>query len=351
MKRYIGIDAHVKSCTIAVMGPSGRRIQQYVVETNGKVLVQAIRSIAGEKHLCIEEGMLSAWLFETLEPEVDELVVCMPPATRGNKSDARDAWTRADELRRDAIERRVYKAPQKFRPLREAVRAYVATRNDMVRAKARLRSIYRERNVANIDTEIYDCTLENKWLSKLPSAYRQRAQIYIQQLEATLVAHQQADQWLRREAAKVPVVSLLSSAPGVGIIRAAQIVASVVTPHRFRTRQQFWSYCGFAIVTHSSSDWHIDANGQKVRTNRTVTLGLNRQRNPMLKEVFKGAAFTVVRQMPSHPLHADYQRLVKQGTRPDLARLTIARRIASAVLAMWKTNKEYDPNKHICTNA
>jgi len=351
MKRYIGIDAHVKSCTVAVMGPSGRRITEHVVETNGQTLVQEIRSIAGEKHLCIEEGMLSAWLYETLEPEVDELVVCIPPATHGNKNDARDAWTRADELRRDAVERRVYKAPQKFRPLREAVRAYQTTRRDMARAKARLRSIYRERSVADIDTEIYDSTLGNKWLHKLPSAYRQRAEIFAEQLEAMILAHQQADEWLRREAAKVPIVSLLSSAPGIGIIRAAQIVATVVTPHRFRTRQQFWSYCGFAIVTHSSSDWHIDADGRKVRSNRTVTLGLNRQRNPVLKEVFKGAAFTVVRYMTEHPLHADYQRLVAQGTRPDLARLTIARRIASAVLAMWKTNQEYDPNKHICTNA
>jgi transposase len=221
----------------------------------------------------------------------------------------------------------------------------------MVRAKARLRSIYRERSIANFDAEIYDRTLGNKWLNKLPCAYRHRAEIFAEQLEAMTVAHQEATEWLESEAAKVPIVSLLSSAPGIGLIRSAQIVATVVTPHRFRTRQQFWSYCGFAIVTRSSSDWHVDAQGRKVPTNRTLTRGLNRQRNPLLKEAFKGAAFTVVRQMPSHPLHADYQRLVQQGTRPDLARLTIARRIASAVLAMWKNNQEYDRSKHISANA
>ena len=99
MQRFFGLGAHVQSWTVAVMGPLGRRLKEHVVETNGQALVQAIRSIAGEKHLCLEEGMLSSWLYETLEPEVDELVVCVPPATRGNKSDKRDARTRADARR------------------------------------------------------------------------------------------------------------------------------------------------------------------------------------------------------------------------------------------------------------
>jgi transposase len=40
----------------------------------------------------------------------------------------------------------------------------------------------------------------------------------------------------------------------IGPVRAATIVAVVVTPERFRTKQQFWSYCGLGIVTRSSAD-------------------------------------------------------------------------------------------------
>lgn len=345
MKRFIGLDAHVQTCTVAVMGPSGRRIGEHVVETHARALRQLVRSIPGERHLCLEEGSLSAWLYETLEPEVDELVVCVPPATRGNKSDARDAWTRADELRRDAIQRRVYKAPRKFRQLREAARAYETTRKDMVRAKQRLRSVFRERGIG-LDAAIYDAELGKQWRNKLPAAYRRRAELFAQQLQTMVEAHEQARDWLEQEAAKVPIVSTIATAPGIGTIRAAQIVATMVTPHRFRTRQQLWSYCGLAVVTRSSSDWHIDAKGRKVPANRTLTRGLNKQRQPLLKAAFKGAANTVIHQMPSHPLHAHYRQLVANGTRPDLARLTIARRIASAVLAMWKTNQEYDPTQH-----
>jgi hypothetical protein len=72
---------------------------------------------------------------------------------------------------------------------------------------------------------------------------------------------------------------------------------------------------------------------------------LNYNRHPVLKAVFKGAALSVVQSMPKHPLHQDYQRMVGDGIKPTLARITVARKIAAAVLAMWKNKEEYDPAK------
>jgi transposase len=56
--------------------------------------------------------------------------------------------------------------------------------------------------------------------------------------------HKTAETWLLEEAGRCSMVKLLATAPGIGMIRAAQIVAIVLSPDRFRTRQQFWSYCG-----------------------------------------------------------------------------------------------------------
>ena len=75
-----------------------------------------------------------------------------------------------------------------------------------------------------------------------------------------------------------------------------------------------------------------------------------RQRHPLLKAVFKGAATPIILQMPSHPLHADYQRRLAAGIKPNLARLTLARQIASTVLAMWKHQEVYDPERHKLVN-
>ena len=63
--------------------------------------------------------------------------------------------------------------------------------------------------------------------------------------------------------------------------------------------------------------------------------------------MFKGAATTVVSQLPNTPLHKDYQRLLAAGTKPNLAKLTLARKIAAAALAMWKHKEVYEPAKYI----
>jgi hypothetical protein len=77
----------------------------------------------------------------------------------------------------------------------------------------------------------------------------------------------------------------LATAPGIGPIRAALLVAIVVTPARFRTTRQFWSYSGLGIVSRSSSDWVRDSRGVWVRKPTAQTRGLNRNRQPELKGV------------------------------------------------------------------
>ena len=68
--------------------------------------------------------------------------------------------------------------------------------------------------------------------------------------------------------------------------------------------------------------------------------------NHTLKNIFKGAATTVTTQLTTEPLYQDYQRLITAGTKPNLARLTIARKLAAIALSMWKNKETYDPTKH-----
>jgi len=60
MDRYIGLDAHASSCTAAVVGPSGRRLQSVVLETNARVLIDFLKGVPRPRHLCLEEGTHSA---------------------------------------------------------------------------------------------------------------------------------------------------------------------------------------------------------------------------------------------------------------------------------------------------
>jgi transposase len=347
MVRYIGIDVHAQSCTIVVVGPSGKKLLSLLVETNGAALVQAVRSIAGERHICFEEGTQSAWLYELLEPLAREIVVCSPRQRQHqrSKNDDLDALDLAQRLRTGNIEQRVFKAPRAFPALREAVHAYNLIATDVARVKNRLCATFRSRAVRVDSAEIYDPDTRPAWIQKLPPTHRLKAEILGHELDALEDLRAEAEQTLLDQSEKHPIVKRIKTAPGIGPIRAAQIVTIVVTPHRFRTKRQFWSYCGLGIVTRSSADW-VQQNGSWVRASVVKTRGLNRNRHPVLKAVFKGAAHQIVLHMHSHPLYRDYERMLAAGTKPSLAKLTLARRIAAAVLAMWKNGEVYKPERH-----
>jgi transposase len=350
MDRYIGIDAHSESCTVVVMGPSGKRIRQHVVDTQAAVLIDLLKGVAGDKFVCIEEGQLAEWLLEALGPHVKEMVVVQPPEHGGRKSDLDDAWSLAERIRVRADGTYVFKPTTQYRALREAGRAYLTAVKEQTRAKNRFRASLRSRGIPKLDATIYDPESRPQWIAKLPPAYRRRAELLAQQVDSTSEAQAIAETWLKEEGHKVPEVQRLKTVPGLGDVRAAQIVALVVTPHRFRTTRQFWSYCGLGIVTRASSEWKRSADGRWQHVQGKVQMrGLNLNRQPLLKAVFKGAAISVL--CRSNHLREHFDRLVAGGTAPHLARLTIARRIAAATLAVWKKKEEYEPSKHRSTAA
>jgi len=58
----------------------------------------------------------------------------------------------------------------------------------------------------------------------------------------------------------------------------------------------------------------------QVQQDRGINLNHNHQRNAMCK----GAATTVINQLPDEPLNAAYQHWLRIGTEPNLARVSLA---------------------------
>jgi transposase len=154
---------------------------------------------------------------------------------------------------------------------------------------------------------------------------------------------------LRREAKTAVIaegrrheaVELLRTIPQLGPVRAAQIVATADTPHRFRTKRQFWAYSGLGVVTHASAEYLIDQDQVVRRRKPAATRGLNRNCNRRLKSVFIAAATAGVHT----ELYRDYlESLQQRGMRREMARLTLARKIATLALTLWK-GETFDPEK------
>lgn len=325
MDRFVGLDVHSTSTTIAVVGPSGRHLNTSVVETNGRSLVEAMRLIPGDCHVCLEEGLQAEWVYETLKPHVAEIVVAKVDRSRSPKNDARDAVGLAERIRTHAVGTPVFKDTAPMAVLRELVKMHTKVVSDVVRVKNRIKSLFRSRAIEVSGNSVYAQSNRAAWLKKLTRGKRMAAEVAYAELDAIEPLREQLEEAVIREMRGFPIARKLETCPGFGPIRTAQLLATVVSPHRFRTRRQFWSYCGLAVVTKSSSDWVRDDKDKKQwrRSGPPLTRGLNRARNRVLKVVFKSAATTVSGQ-PDTPLGREYARLVAAGAKPNLAKLTIA---------------------------
>jgi transposase len=212
--------------------------------------------------------------------------------------------------------------------------------------KNRIRALLRSRGVATSGKNVYLEKHREELLAKLPDASRGAASTLYAQHDAVEEIRRRAEKDLVAEAHRHAMSRVLESCPGLGAIRVAQLMPIVVSPARFRTKRQFWSYCGLGIVMRSSSDWVRKTDGGWARAVVQQTRGLNLNHNRTLKNIFKGAATTVIAMLETEPLHQDYQRLITAGTKPNLAKLTIARKLAAIALSMWKSKEKYDSTKH-----
>jgi transposase len=145
------------------------------------------------------------------------------------------------------------------------------------------------------------------------------------------------------EARRDPAWAVLRTIPFLGPVRVALVLAAMKSPWRFRTKRSLWAYAGLAVVTQSTADYALVA-GKPVRRRRPpLTRGLNTNHNRVLKDVFKSAATSAL----SHPgaLQDFYRALVGRGMRPEMARLTLARKLAALTLRLWKRGEAYDPTQ------
>ena len=76
--KYIGMDVHKETISIAVMNGEGKVVMESIIETKASTILQCIQGVHGDLHVTLEEGTWAAWLYDLLKPHVTELVVCDP---------------------------------------------------------------------------------------------------------------------------------------------------------------------------------------------------------------------------------------------------------------------------------
>ena len=348
MKRdqYMGIDVHAATSVICVLDAEGRQVLETIVKTEEAALIRLVQNLAGPLHITFEETTQAAWLCQLLRAYAAEVIVCDPRRNKllseGSKGDKTDARKLA-ELIRTGLVRSVYHGHDATRRLKELVRGYETLSIDTIRTMLRIKAIYRGRGIATPGRAVYQLSQRENWLAQLTEpGVGQRVAWYYEQLDHLQPLRRRAKLEMLAESRKHRAVRLLRSIPQFGPIRSALVVATVDTPFRFRTRRQLWSYSGLAVVTHMSAEYEVK-EGRVVRSRKPIaTRGLNRNANRRLKEVFTSAA---VGGAQTEPYRTYLQGLEKRGISAEMARLTLARKIAAIALRIWKKGEAFDPRK------
>ena len=66
--KYIGMDVHKESMSIAVRNAAGKNVMESVIETKANMILEFIDGLRGDVHVTLEEGTWSAWLYDLLKP-------------------------------------------------------------------------------------------------------------------------------------------------------------------------------------------------------------------------------------------------------------------------------------------
>src|SRR2546430_15804196 len=172
-EKYIGLDVHQATISVAVLDSTGKLVMESILETKAATILEFFAGLRGTLSVTFEEGTWAAWLYDLLKPHVDELVVCNPRKNAllkdGNKSDRIDARKLADRLRLNDL-KPVYHGEAGVRMLRELARSYLNLVKDQTRVMNRLKAMYRSWAIPCAGRDVYYARHRAEWLGKIREA-------------------------------------------------------------------------------------------------------------------------------------------------------------------------------------
>jgi transposase len=328
------MDVHLDTTAVSIRNGRGAITKRIVVPTSPAALRHSLHGIRGRTRIICESGPLAAWVRDTLQTRLREVIVCDRRRTRlttsGAKSDRIDADRLSDLIRRDQVFA-VHVPAGEAALLRRYALHYVRMLRERSRIIQRLRSLFFEHGIR---VQTHRSRPQSVPLGRLttPGA-KYVARAYLRQLETSSALVLDARESLITLAKASPAFELLQSVPYVGEVRASELLAVVGDPSRFRSLRSFWSYGGLGVVQRLSSEHKVE-NGKAVREERTRGIRL-RVGQPLLKKVLRDIALHA--SLGTGHFRSVFEAHVARGKTPAVARVALARKIAAVILAVWRS--------------
>ena len=81
-RKYIGMDVHQASISIAVSDAAGKVLMECIIETKAATVLEFIQGLRGSLWVAFEEGTSAAWLYDLSEAARDQSCGVQPAEER-----------------------------------------------------------------------------------------------------------------------------------------------------------------------------------------------------------------------------------------------------------------------------
>ena len=324
---YIGMDIHKRFTFAVVKDPDGNKISEDKFDNskeNFEKFLQPFRS--EETKIVMESTGVWEYIYEILDSMHYEVKLANPVRTKAIayakvKTDSVDASTLADLLRANLVAES-YIPPKKIRTLRELTRLRKMATKQRTQTENRLHALLTRKGII-----IPNRTLCNKSVKFLKEFQDSMIQEFLEVIEFQRQREAQIKKKVEEASLTNKESEILMSFPGIGTIRAMELIAEIGEIGRFPTAEKLCSYAGLVPS--------IKQSGTSLRLG-----GLIRQANRTLKHVFVQIAWCIVRQKESNSLQEFYKKLAKKKGKQKAICAT-ARKICCVVHTMLRKGEEY----------
>lgn len=329
----IGLDLHKRESQLCIGRDDGTVVERRIVTSRERFT--AVLGDHRPARILLEASTESEWVARHLEQLGHTVIVADPnfapmyaTRSRRTKTDRRDARTLMEACRLGA-----YRAAHRLSDARRHVRAELAVREALVRTRTRYIALAKalvRRDGLRVSGSASHLVAQR--IAALALSDSLTAELFplfeiLTPLNAQIAA---ADQRIAVLTKADPIVALLTTAPTIGPITAAAIVATIDDVSRFRSAHQFEAFLGVVPGEHSS--------GEKRRIGRITKAGNARARYLLVE-----AGWRILR---ARDASTDSLRTwalgiaARRGKR--IAVVALARRLAGIVYAMWRDQRPYD---------
>lgn len=340
MNKFIGLDVHSATFTVAALNADGELLFHTKRDTSEKNLIEVVSNVEGPKGLTVEEGPLAQWVKLTLEPYVDELEVCDPKQNqwiaRAEYNDDLTSAQKLAQLYRGGYTKAIPHPDRDEMRLRRTFLHYRDLNKQVVRFKNKIKATFRQAALDVSGSGVFAESSRCRWLNRLaryPALQSQAAQ-QLQVLDL-LEGFKAATRRRMVGAARsldCQAFNIIKGMPGAGEMITTGYMAIITTPHRFSRKNKLWRYGGFANLRRTS--------GGKSYREEAAPSG-NRALKWVTCQHFHHAAEVAPGRGNTNRFSRRYRRELERGVEKQIAKRIVCRKLLSVVRAIWMRREPY----------